>query len=71
MAEPKQEQLDTKAARIAGELADKLLAPLDATLSTLDSVFPGIRERVAAIIDPGKIRESLNADVARSDLPPI
>lgn len=61
-----QERLDTHAARVTEQLTDNLLAPLNASLSTLEGVFPGIRERMTAIIDPAKLRTALSADVAHS-----
>lgn len=61
-----QERLDTNAARATEQLTDRLLAPLTATLSTLEGVFPGITERMTAIIDPAKLRIALSADVAQS-----
>jgi hypothetical protein len=61
-----QERLDTNAARATEQLTDKLLAPLNSTLSTLEGVFPGITERMTATIDPAKLRTALSVDVAQS-----
>jgi len=60
------QKLDAKAASIAGDLSDKLLAPFSAALATFEGAFPGITERLTAVIDPAKLKAALETEVAQS-----
>jgi len=62
-----QESLDTKAAKVADQLTDKLLAPIiQDTLAKFEIAFPGISKRVAETVNPEAIKTALSADVARA-----
>jgi hypothetical protein len=60
------QKLDAKAASIAGDLSDKLLAPFSAALATFEGAFPGITERLTAVIDPAKLKAAFSTEVAQS-----
>lgn len=60
------EQIDTKAAKIAGTLADKLLTPFEDTLAQFEGAFPGITERLKSVVDLEKIKAAFTAEVGTS-----
>lgn len=60
------EQIDTKAAKIAGTLADKLLTPFEDTLAQFEGAFPGITERLKSVVDIAKIKAAFTKEVGTS-----
>jgi len=60
------ESLDNEAAKVAGQLTDKLLAPIQDTLAKFEIVFPGISKRVAEAVNPEAIKAALSTEAARS-----
>ena len=60
------EQIDTKAAKIAGTLANKLLTPFEDTLAQFEGTFPGITERLKSVVDLEKIKTAFAAEVGKS-----